>query len=87
LISSKSEIKWYNDITTTDVSGLFAILLKIKDTLGEKTSGASTHITEGLLGSGSLIELHTLNSKNSPPKLISRKDMLEILSKEWLKLL
>ena len=87
LVSHKNNTKWYNDITTNKVIGLFDILFKLKGVGSEKTSAESTHITESVLNSESAIEIYTLNSKNSMPLLLSREEILKILYGEWLKLL
>jgi hypothetical protein len=45
----------------------------------------STHITEEHIAAGAILEIHTLNLVNEPPKLISRKAMLDAIYKDWLK--
>ena len=85
LISQKKNTDWYNDITPYVSSNLLVLYARIKGTLLDDTRLESTHITEEHIAVGAILEIHTLNLVNEPPKLISRKAMLDAIYKDWLK--
>lgn len=85
LISRIDKTNWYNDITPYINKNLLFLYMRIKDTLLYDNTIKNTHITEEYLNNNTILEIHTLNLKNLPPRLISREDILQIMYKDWMK--
>ena len=85
MISNKGNLRWYNDITPYINKNLLLLYNKIKSDISENKKIENTHITEKDLGIDTILEIYTFNAYNSEPKLFSRKEILDIIYKDWVK--
>lgn len=85
LISNKKNLKWYNDITPYINKNLLLFYTKIKTNISNDNKIEETHITENDLNIDTILEIYTLNEDNRRPELLSRKEILDVMYKDWLK--
>lgn len=85
LIANKNHLKWYNDITPYVNKNLLLLYTKIKSNTSDIAKVGETHFSEEDINIDTILEIHTVNRANKAPKIISKKEMLDIMYADWVK--